>query len=281
MPTFVRNSPKPLVAFLALVGLLMAGLVASCGSSDDSAVAIRAIDEILDGPIEITALTSQSATVRVSTSIDVVCSVVYGTDETYGKLSTDLDMAGTGHSSHSAPLRGLAPDTTYFYRLQGTGPDGTLYVSDSLTFRTLAEQTSGNGRTNAASLSAGATIAEVSSVFNQMSTWRAQNAIDGDPSTEWSSAGDGNNAFITVELAGKSHLTAVGLWTRTMGSSAEITQFRVITEDGTILGPFRLEGTPRIQEFAVEVTAQRLRFEVVASSGGNTGIVELVAYRDD
>ena len=63
-----------------------------------------------------------------------------------------------------------------------------------------------------------------------------------------------------------------------MGTSAQITTFRVVTEDGTVLGPFELPGSSEMRIFPVEATAQQLGFEVVESSGGNTGVVELAAY---
>jgi hypothetical protein len=259
--------------------LLLAALAAACGSSNDEAATVRPLDEILDGSIEITDLTATSAVVRVETSLDVVCSVVYGVDESFGSQSTDLDMGGQAHSSHSAPLRDLQPDTEYHYRLQGTGSDGTFYVSDVMAFRTppgsAASKTPG---TNLASLKEGARVVEASSSFGGSATWQPENAIDGEPATEWSSDGDGDDAFITIELAEASELSAVGVWTRTMGSSAQIMSFQVVTGDGTVLGPFELPGSAQMHTFPVLVTARQLRFEVVESSGGNTGAVEVGAY---
>ena len=60
-----------------------------------------------------------------------------------------------------------------------------------------------------------------------------------------------------------------------MGTSAQITEFRVVTAGGAILGPFTLPDADRLYLFQVEATARFLRFEVVSSSGGNTGVVEL------
>lgn len=270
--------PASISAWLT-VPALTAALVLACGSSNGGGTATRPLDEILDGPVEITDLTATRAVVRVETTVEVVCSVVYGTDTDYGSQSTDLDMGGRAHSSHAAPLRGLDPDTVYHYRLQGSASDGTFYVSDDMTFRTPAADASMQDHgVNLASAAAGARIAEASSQFGGSATWAPENAIDGEPDTEWSSAGDGDDAFITVELAQPSELTAVGLWTRTMGSSAQISRFRVVTEDGTVLGPFELAGSNQMYVFPVSATAQRLRFEVVESSGGNTGVVELAAY---
>ena len=159
---------------------------------------------------------------------------------TYGNQSTDLDMAGRAHSEHHAPLRGLEPDTIYHYRLQGTGSDGTFFASEDLTFRTpSAEEDDDDLGSNLATLAAGAQVI-ASSTFGSSATWGPENAIDDDPRTEWSSATDGNAAFIEIELASTTAIRAVGLWTRTMGSTAQIIEFRVVTEDGVVLGPFTL-----------------------------------------
>ena len=63
-----------------------------------------------------------------------------------------------------------------------------------------------------------------------------------------------------------------------MGPSAQITSFRVITDDGTVLGPFDVPAADRLYTFPAGVEAASLRFEAVSSSGGNTGIVEIVAF---
>lgn len=265
------------------IGLVMATAaltLVACGD-DAHEPAVSSIDGILEGDILIEDVGSDSANVRVATTIPVVCAVVFGTDESYGRISTDPDMGGAAHTDHFAPLRGLEPDTLYHYRLQGTGPDGTLYASDDLTFRTAAGDPAQVSRgPNLASVAEGGSVREASSVFGGSAAWQAENAIDGDPLTEWSSNGDGDDAFITVELRDETQLTAVGLWSRTMVSSAEIVQFKVVTDRGETLGPFTLDGANRLHTFDVTAVARWLRFEVVSSSGGNTGVVEVVAYGD-
>lgn len=271
--------PLPPRPALMLVVIIAAALTAfACGDSSDER--IRSLDEILAGDIVVTDLTTSSAAVQLSTTIPVVCSVVYGIDQQYGDQSTDLDMVGRAHSDHRPRLRGLEPDTTYHYRLQGTASDGTFYVSQDLTFTTPpADPDDALGSAaqadNLAALAAGAQVIDASSTFGSSDTWRPENALDGDPNTEWSSASDGDAAFIEIALARTSQITAVGIWTRTMGMSAQITEFRVVTADGVILGPFTLPNANQLHLFQVEARARFLRFEVVASSGGNTGVVEL------
>lgn len=137
--------------------------------------------------------------------------------------------------------------------------------------------------TNVALVNNGARVVTVSSNFGgggPESKFGAVNALDGDSATEWSSNGDGDDAFLEVAFDQVYNLHTVTVQTRTMGSSAEIEEFRLITGDGTDLGTFELPGPNRVYSFQVDVTTARLRFEVVSSSGGNTGLVELGAWSD-
>jgi F5/8 type C domain len=267
-------------AELRRVGLIVSLLfiLAACSAGGDGGAEVSGIDEILVRPIEVVDLTGGSATLQAETTIPVACSVVYGLDENYGQQSTDTDMAGGGHSVHHPLLGNLEPETVYHYRLLGAGPDGTLYRSEDMTFETppASEQQSlvPDGR-NVASAAEGGQIVEFSSEFGP--GWAAANAVDGDPATEWSSAGDGNDAFITVEFSAPTELEAIGIWTRTMGSSAQIESFQVVTDAGEVLGPFDVPDAGMLHTYPVNVTADTLRFEVITSSGGNTGLVELVA----
>ena len=137
--------------------------------------------------------------------------------------------------------------------------------------------------TNVALLDNGARVAAVSSNFgggDNDSQFGAAKALDGDPATEWSSDGDGDEAFLEVVFADTYDLHTVTVQTRTMGSTAQIEEFRLIAGDGTDLGTFELPGPSRSFTFEVDVATDRLRFEVVSSSGGNTGLVELGVWTD-
>lgn len=63
-----------------------------------------------------------------------------------------------------------------------------------------------------------------------------------------------------------------------MTTSAQIRRFQVITDAGAVLGPFDVPDAGSLHVFPVDARARTLRFEVVESSGGNTGLVELAAY---
>jgi hypothetical protein len=244
-------------------------------------VEIRPLTEVTAGaPPEIAAITDIDAVLVFESSIPLACSVVYGKTTAYGSISVDQDMDGGAHTDHRPLLVGLEPDTEYHYRVQGTAADGTLYVGPHATFRTLP--TDGTSAVNLASLEAGARVVAVSSNFGGAAndgTWGANSAIDGQRGTAWSSAGDGNDAFLEIELAGPAQLTAVQVWTRTMSDgTAQIFAFTLATDGGTVLGPFRLQDAAQAYRFEVDVTTRSLRLDVVESNGGNTGLFELAAY---
>ena len=99
-------------------------------------------------------------------------------------------------------MSGLKPDTLYYYRVQGTAANGTLYASSVMTFRTA--KVIAAGPVNLASLDAGARIVAVSSNFGggaNDGSWGANSAIDGRKTTAWSTNGDGDAGFVEIALA--------------------------------------------------------------------------------
>ena len=52
----------------------------------------------------------------------------------------------------------------------------------------------------------------------------------------------------------------------------------MVTKDGVVLGPFTLPDANQLYRFEVEARARVVRFEVVDSSGGNTGAVEVAVF---
>jgi hypothetical protein len=189
-------------------------------------------------------------------------------------------MNGGALVEHNPVMRGLQPDTTYYYRLQGSGEDGTFYVSEVGSFRTPPASSAASA--NLLSPENGAEVTDVSSNYGggaDDSAWGILNAFDGDPNTEWSSDGDGSNAWFEVKLAERSHIRHIALRSRAMSDgTAQILSFTVTSDDGQTYGPFETPDAAQSYLFDVDFEAAWLRFSVVTSSGGNTGLRDFAAY---
>jgi hypothetical protein len=241
-------------------------------ASDETGFPVRPIDEILDGELSVEVDASgTSAVLRLNTTVDVACSVVFGPTTQFGGLATDTDMAGGAHSVHQPLMTDLEPGTTVLYRVQGTAADGTIYVGEVEQFVTPAA----DGTAARINLSLDASVVETSSDFN--SSFAGDNAIDGSLSTEWSSLGDGDNAFIVIDLGASMDVSGFGFRTREMSDGTSITNTYTVSVDGAeTLGPFDAGIGLVVSDTAV--TGQVFRFEMSETSGGNTGAVEIEIY---
>ena len=254
---------------------------AAAQSAKAPEVNIRPIEDVFtDGPPRIADLSGEDGTLLFVSSVPLACSVVYGETPAFGQVSVDQDMNGGAHTNHHPAISGLEPDTMYYYRVQGTAADGTLYASAVMTFRTPKAATA--GPLNLASLQAGGRILNVSSNFGSGpndGSWGANSAIDGRRTTEWSTNGDGDAGFVEIALAREARLGAVEVWTRSMSNNtAQIFKFTLTTDTGEVLGPYELPDASKPYRFAVNVTAKSLRLDVVSTNGGNVGLVEFAAY---
>ena len=270
-----------LLSLFAAVALV-ASACSSAGTSSDSEV--RDFSEIQSSDFEFTVDPNGVAIMTVTTDIDAACSIAWGSDENLGFLHTDLDMAGGAHQKHEVILVGAEPGKTYSFRVQGATPDGSLFQSPLSTF-TLPDVPEGDdamdGDDDMAlhgdNLAEGATVVAVSSVFSD--AWAGENAVDGDMTTEWATAGSGDDAYIEIDLGTPQDVIGVEFITRTMGDgTATTTEYTVTVDDGEVFGPF-MAGDLTDNRFAEAVfTGQVLRFDVVSSTGGNTGAIEVRAF---
>jgi|GEM_PF-680180 len=279
-----------LMALLLLVGM-WGKAYAQGNGTEGSDIEVRPLSDVYaDGPPEIVEREPTYATVAFVSSVPLVCSVVYGTDETYGQIATDLDMMGGAHTEHEPLLSGLLADTEYFYRVQGTDAAGNIYVGEPMTFRTPSKTPDLQSAINVAGLAAGASVEAVSSNFGNASNdglFGANSALDGNAFTSWSSNGDGSDAFFAVRLSKPSLPHAVSIWTRSMlNGTAQISSFILTANAGTktseTFGPFTLPDAQQRYRFDIAPTeiVETLRMDVVSSSGGNTGLVELEVFVD-
>ncbi len=254
---------------------LVVGLAACSGSEAPQPVGVVAAEDVFADAPDITVdPAGTSATLSVTTDLEMACAVVYGQSEKLGEgIATDADMGGGAHTTHQAVMQNLEPDTLYYYRVQGSGSDGRLYQGELDTFRTPAAGPSDALGPNAA---LGAEVTQVSSEIS--SSFAAANALDGDTSTEWSTDGDGDDASLTLDLGQDTDIVGFGYRSRSMSDGTAVVETYTVTVDGTELGPFPA-GTGLVVSPA-QVNGQVVTFDAVTTSGGNTGASEIEVYRD-
>lgn len=270
------------------VGALVMG---SCGDDDvapataSATVAVASVDQVVqpfadvqgsDIVFERDATDPSRGIFRVATTEPMICAIVWGEDDSFGRFNNSLAMNGTGIEQHDVVLPDVQGGVRYRYVVQGTTADGTLYRSDVGSFELDAipvASTVDRGE----DLALGATVVDVSSEFS--ADFASGNAIDGDTSTEWSTKGDGDDGFITLDLGSEQHVSAVEFVTRSMADgTARTEQFSVTMDDGDPLGPFPAGTVADPRPADVDATGRRLRFDVDRSTGGNVGAVEIRVF---
>lgn len=248
--------------------------VVACSSSPSTDVEVRPFSEVQasEFSFEQDPTNPERGVFRVTTTEPMICAIVWGEDGTFGNFNNSLDMAGTGIVQHDVFLPGAEPGVEYTFVVQGTTAAGTLYRSPVSTF-TIPE----NGSTptpTQPNLAEGAEIIDVSSEFG--GAFAAPNAVDGDLTTEWSSAGDGDDASITIDLGTASEVTGVQFLTRSMTDGSATTEtFSVAVDQGEPLGPFPAGNPAEPRTADLSLVGRVFRFDVESTTGGNTGAVEI------
>jgi F5/8 type C domain-containing protein len=270
------------VAALATSALICTSRTADDGSAaaaDDIDVEVRPFADVQasDFAFEADPTDPTRAIFRVTTTEPMICAIVWGEDDTFGRFNNSLSMNGTGIVQHDVLLPDVSPGVEYRYVVQGTTADGTLYRSPVGSFsidRVAAPPTTADHGENVA---LGATVVDASSEFSD--SFGGELAVDGDTATEWSTSGDGDDGFITIDLGAQFHVTGVEFVTRSMADgTARTTSFMVRVDDGEPAGPFDAStaAEPRVAE--LDATGRQLRFDVEASTGGNVGAVEIRVF---
>jgi hypothetical protein len=257
----------------ALTALGALALAAPCTAG--TGAAIRDFRAVQVGTTQLqVAPDGRSAVVRVRTDPPTICAIAYGRTASLGSIANDPNMGGTAISRHVVVLRDLQPNATYRFRLTATDAAGRVFQTPELrTFETTPTKPAAQSR----DIAAGAKVVAVSSQYS--ADYRAANAVDGRLSTEWSSAGDGDRAFITIDFGRERKVGGVSFLTREMGDGTAITRtFDVVVDGGKRYGPFPAGNPAHPRPAAVSFTGRRLRFEVVKSTGGNTGAVEIEVF---
>ena len=251
-------------------------LAACSGATDGQDAEVRPFDEVRASEFvfELDPTDPNRGIFRVDTTEPMICAIVWGEDESLGNFNNSLNMAGTGIIEHDVFLPGAEPGVEYMFVVQGTTADGALYRSEMGTFTLPEPETSTANDDPRENLALGATVASVSSEFND--AFAAGNATDGDVVTEWSSAGDGDGAAITLDLGAPADVSGFEFLTRSMTDGTAITETYTVTVDGSeTYGPFPAGNAADPRTTDVTVRGQVFTFDVATSTGGNTGAVEI------
>jgi len=257
------------------VGAFCLGLAAcggTAGSTNTATVGNFRLVEV--GKIHLQFATDgKSAILQVETNPPTVCAIAYGRTASLGLIADDPDMGGTAISRHVVTLGDLSPGTTYRFLLTATDAQGRVFQTPKLTTFT----TPRGSATTRQDIATGARIVAVSSQWS--SVFRAANAVDGNLSTEWASNGDGDRAFITIDLGREREVTGISFITREMSDGSAITKtFAVVVDGRRRYGPFPAGNRLDPHIAPVSFTGRFLRFDVVTSTGGNTGAAEIEVF---
>lgn len=270
-----RAARQSTVGALVAVVALCLGL-ASCGGTPatKNTASVRDFRLIQVGKIRLQiAPDGMSAIVQVETNPPTVCAIAYGRTASLGSIADDPNMGGTAISRHTVILGRLTPGTTYHFLLTATDAQGRVFQTRELTTFTTPRKTASAGP----DIAVGAKVVAVSSQWSD--SYRASNAVDGNLSTEWASDGDGDRAFITIDLGRERKITGIAFITREMSGGSSITRtFAVVVDGRRRYGPFPAGNRIDQRTVAVSFTGRFLRFEVVQSTGGNTGAAEIEVF---
>lgn len=258
-------------------------IAVGCGD-DPSSMIEDDPDQVEFSNVRVEEITATSAVVRFTTSLPTTCEVEYGTAaDALDDIALDPSMTPMNPHAldHEVPLSGLDAASVYFYRARASTPEGDTFFSAVADFTTMNDTTD-PGMMNVAMLSQGASVVDVSSNFGGMdndSTWGIHNALDGDPGTEWATNGDGDDAFVMLDLGQSRTITQVKFQSRRMtDGSSIITQFRLRWSSGMMTrGPFDAPDPLQMYTFDIDppITTDSLRIEAVTTTGGNTGTKEI------
>jgi hypothetical protein len=281
----MENALRIVLVTLAVVAIGAATAVVTLGRDAGAAsspnVKVRSFEDVQasEPEFERDATDPSRGIFRVQTTEPMICAIVWGRDDRFGRFNNSLSMNGTGITDHNVLLPDVKAGVRYRYVIQGTTADGSLYRSEVGTFRLAAGEavSSPAALEGLQNVAVTATVIEASSEFS--ATFGAPNAIDDDPRTEWATKRDGNKGSITLDLGRETDVEAVEFVTRSMPDGSSITsRYTVMIDDGPATGPYPAATLARPRLARVTGTGRVIRFDVVRSTGGNVGAVEIRVY---
>ena len=274
MPTL-----RLLAAALAFASLVTAG----CADEPDppaagSDVVVRPFAEVQASDLTFAADPADPTRgiFRVTTTEPMICAIVWGETDAFGRFNNSMAMNGTGIVDHDVALPDVVPGRTYMFVVQGTTADGTLYRSEPGTF-TIPATTPPSPTTAVADDEPRPRRrrVDVSSEFG--AAYAADNAIDG---VRRHRMGDRGRRRRRLHRGGPgpsrrrsaTSSSSPARWP-TAPPSSTATRSRSTTSRRAARSLRARPPTPHPSP--LDVTGQVVRIDVERSSGGNVGAVEI------
>ncbi len=263
---------------------------ASAGNDDPTSNAADGGVEVEFIDLRVEEVGASRAVVRFETAQETTCEVEWGlaADElTTTAVDPDMDPDDPYGLEHNVPLEDLPSETTIYYRAKVVTPDDEAFFSEVRSFDTLAAEDAGPPRSNVALASAGTQVIDKSSNYGGAAddaSWGAGAVIDGAMSSEWATAGDGDDAFVTLDLGTERNLVGWGFRSRKMTDGSSIIQsVQLVIDDAATLGPFETPDPDQFYQFDFDepVAATVVRIDAITTTGGNTGAKEVELYVAD
>ena len=274
--------------WLLLAAIVLVPLCASCagahgaraGASDEP-VEVRPFAEVQASEFSFEAdpTDPHRGIFRVTTTEPMICAIVWGDDETFGRFNNSLSMNGTGIIQHDVVLPDVEPGVKYRYVVQGTTADGTLVPVAGRHVPHRRRRDAGvdrrpgdeprprrNGRRR------------VVGVLRRLRR-RARSTATPRPSGRPTATATTASSPSTSVAA--HHVTGVEFLTRSMADGTAITDtFTVGVDDADPVGPFPAGTVAEPHVVTLDAVGRQLRFDVADSTGGNVGAVEIRVFGD-
>ncbi|MEO8697294.1 MAG: discoidin domain-containing protein [Acidimicrobiales bacterium] len=263
---------------VALLAISMLVMTACSDASSSGTEPVRPFDEVRASEMvfEVDSSDVSRGIFHVTTTEPMICAIVWGTDNSFGRFNNSLSMNGTGIEQHDVALPGIETGVDYKFIVQGTTADGRLYRSKVSTFRLEAPSAAPSPTVAAPgrNVAPKAKVTRVSSEFS--AAFAGSKAIDDDRATEWATRGDGDNGSITLDLEVITDIKGVEFVTRSMADGSAITSTFTVSVDGAgALGPFAAGTLASPRPVAFTARGRVVRFDIATSTGGNVGAVEI------
>ena len=224
-------------------------------------------------------ITASSAILRFETSIPTSCEAEFGLNkDSLNETATDPTMMEDELSiDHDVLIGNLRENSEYFIRARATTSKNITYYSELLSFNTLS--ISIDEEDDKLLSRSEFDIVSVSSNWaggDNNSSFGIEKAFDQNLVSEWSSDGNGDNAFVSIKLHSRRKIRGFSIRSRKMADGSSIITSIVMNIDNENIGTFETPDPDQTYRFIfTEIEGENITWKVSSSTGGNTGAKEI------